>query len=53
MWWLVLVLWQAQAQDAGLPPQRPKEMLGLVDQARGLAPEFSADVLLRLSRDRG
>ena len=52
MWWLVFLLWQAQAQDAGLPPKRSKEILGLVDQARGLAPEFSADALLRIAGSR-
>ena len=52
MWWLVFVLWQAQAQDAGLPAVRSKETLGLVDQARGLPPEFSADTLLRLAGSR-
>ncbi len=42
MWWLVFVLCQVQAQ-------RPKEVLGLVDQARALPPEFSADTLLRIA----
>ena len=42
MWWLVFVLCQVQEQ-------RPKEVLGLVDQARALPPEFSADTLLRIA----
>src|SRR6266545_3316727 len=45
MWWLLLMLVQEQAVN----PQRPKEVLGLVDQARGLPPEFSADTLLRIA----
>jgi hypothetical protein len=52
MWWLVLVLAQVQAPEPGLPPKRPNQILGLLDQARGLAPEFSADTLLRLAGSR-
>jgi hypothetical protein len=39
----------AQEND---PPKRPKETLALLDQARSLPPEFSADVLLKLAATR-
>jgi hypothetical protein len=44
MWGLLLFL--AQAAN---PPDRPKDVLALVDQARALPPEFSADLMLNLA----
>jgi hypothetical protein len=52
MLWLMLLLAQVQASPPATEPSRPKEILGLVDQARGLPPEFSADTLLRLAASR-
>jgi hypothetical protein len=52
---LWLLLWLAQVQALHYPamePSRPKDILNLVDQARGLPPEFSADTLLRLAGSR-
>jgi hypothetical protein len=46
MWWLWLALF---LQSGSAPPTRPNAVLGLVDQARGLPPEFSADTLLRIA----
>src|SRR5262249_42213246 len=43
---LLLPLFQAQA--VAPPSKRPPELLALTDQARGLPPEFCADVLLGL-----
>ncbi len=43
------------AQEAAIPPageekpKRPLDTLALVDQARGLPPEFGADLLLKLA----
>lgn len=45
----LLVLFLAQAQD--LPPI-PTETMALIQEARGLRPEFSADTLLRLAGSR-
>lgn len=44
MWGLLLFLVQATTA-----PERPKDVLALVDQARALPPEFSADLMLRLA----
>jgi hypothetical protein len=43
---LGLLLFLAQAAP---PAARPKEVLALVDQARALPPEFSADTMLRIA----
>jgi len=49
MWGLVLLLFaQVQGQVAA-PPRRPPETVALVEQARSLPQEFSADTLLRLA----
>ncbi len=46
---VLLPLSRASAQDL---PQLPAETMGLIQEARGLAPEFSADILLRLAGSR-
>ena len=46
---VLLPLSRASAQDL---PQLPAETMGLIHEARGFAPEFSADILLRLAGSR-
>src|SRR6266436_213377 len=46
---LIFTLLQVLSTQASVQPQRPLEVLALVDQARALPPEFRADTLLRLS----
>ena len=49
MLFLLLLLAQAKAPLDTQQPKRPLETLALVDRARALPPEFSADILLRLA----
>jgi len=46
---LIFTLLQGFSTQASVQPERPLEVLALVDQARALSPEFRADTLLRLS----
>ena len=48
---LLVLLPLSRASAQGLP-QLPAETMGLIQEARGLAPEFSADILLRLAGSR-
>lgn len=44
MWWILLLFF-----PQGQAPKRPVEIEALVDRARALPPEFSADIQLRLA----
>jgi len=48
----ILFLAQVQAAAADVSPKRPVEIQALVDRARSLPPEFSADLQLRLAGSR-
>ena len=48
----VIVLVACRWASAADLPKLPPETMGLIDQARGLPPEFSADTLLTLSASR-
>jgi hypothetical protein len=46
---VLLLLAQAQVVQTLPTPKRPLEIVSLTDQARGVPPEFSADLLLRIA----
>jgi hypothetical protein len=52
--WFCVILRAQEPSPAARPeePKRPRETLALIDQARSLPPEFSADVLLKLAGSR-